>query len=551
MGDIEDTGPARLSGAGPFDRSLAELRRAVLLLFGLLLVAKLVLAFRLGLFGDGAFYWLEAQRLAPSYSDVPFLTPALVRLGIELWGDTLFGARSMFLLIGSLLPPAVYLLARRFTGAREALLAAVFAMLMPIPAFKGLLIVPEVPLVVISVLALIAFETARRSAALWPWLLLGGLCALGFNAHYRFVLFVLAGLLYVALTPVGRATLRRPGFWAAAAITLAGLVPILAFNLQSDFAAINFHFRDRHPWAFHTDGLLYPVRQAVWVSPPLYLALLLTLAHCIGKAARGSDGHALIAIFGGTNLLLFHLLAPWAVGSESFTAHWPVFGYICLLVYLPETMLALLSRLQPALRRAVAWLVPATGLLFVGGTLLGLGLSANYANLPPPARVLATDKMAGWQEIGQEVQDLLAAEGADMPVVASEYYLGAQIAFVTKRREGVYSLDDARLAEHGRAAQQRIWKMDEAGLRHAHPGGRALVVIDRAQLEGAAGAELAGRLCGLFETLRLRGDLSLHDGERRYGFFLGDGILPAGPSGSAAGAADTPGACIEDADRPA
>ena len=61
------------------DASLA--RRGFWALWAAVLLLKLMVAARLPLFVDEAFYWQEGRHLAAAYSDLPGLTAWLTRLG--------------------------------------------------------------------------------------------------------------------------------------------------------------------------------------------------------------------------------------------------------------------------------------------------------------------------------------------------------------------------------------------------------------------------------------------------------------------------------------
>ena len=79
-------------------------RTIFLWLWTLVTAAKLVVAARLPLFVDEAFYWQEGQHLAAAYSDLPGLTAWLARLGVEIGGHHVLALRLPFLAIGALLP---------------------------------------------------------------------------------------------------------------------------------------------------------------------------------------------------------------------------------------------------------------------------------------------------------------------------------------------------------------------------------------------------------------------------------------------------------------
>src|SRR5688572_10035481 len=80
-GDVRDARPVALvDDAGQARQMFWAVWAGVLLL-------KLMVAARLPLFVDEAFYWQEGQHLAAAYSDLPGMTAWLTRLGVELGGE--------------------------------------------------------------------------------------------------------------------------------------------------------------------------------------------------------------------------------------------------------------------------------------------------------------------------------------------------------------------------------------------------------------------------------------------------------------------------------
>ncbi|PSD27518.1 hypothetical protein C7E12_15905, partial [Stenotrophomonas maltophilia] len=107
--------------------------RAIFLwLWTLITAAKLVVAARLPLFVDEAFYWQEGQHLAAAYSDLPGLTAWLARLGVEIGGHHVLALRLPFLAIGALLPLLVVRIATRWFGNVAGWQAGSLTLLMPL-----------------------------------------------------------------------------------------------------------------------------------------------------------------------------------------------------------------------------------------------------------------------------------------------------------------------------------------------------------------------------------------------------------------------------------
>ena len=73
------------------DETIQDVKRAqrtFMVLWITVTAVKILIAARLPLFVDEAFYWQEGQHLAAAYSDLPGLTAWLTRLGTAIGGLT-------------------------------------------------------------------------------------------------------------------------------------------------------------------------------------------------------------------------------------------------------------------------------------------------------------------------------------------------------------------------------------------------------------------------------------------------------------------------------
>ena len=113
-------------------------------------VIKVVIAARLPLFVDEAFYWQEGQHLAWAYSDLPGLSAWLARLGSELGGAQVLALRAPFLVIAASLPWLVIAAARELGHRALAWQAGTLTVLMPLAGMLGLLALPDVPMALAS-----------------------------------------------------------------------------------------------------------------------------------------------------------------------------------------------------------------------------------------------------------------------------------------------------------------------------------------------------------------------------------------------------------------
>ncbi|KAA2285633.1 ArnT family glycosyltransferase [Arenimonas fontis] len=485
----------------------------------LLSLAKLWLAARLPAFGDEAFYIQEGRRLAWAYSDLPGLTAWLTRLGQEIFGQGLFAARLPFFLLGALLPWQLWRISARWFGPEVADRAALLAMLMPLGGLMGVLALPDVPLLVAGLLCvdgLAAMMAGRRGAgatALAAGLVLGAL------AHYRFAAFLAAGLAGLLLAPAGRRLLREPRLWLALAAGALAWWPLLRWNLDHAGAGLGFQFVDRHPWTWHAEGLVWPLIQAVLLTPLLFAALLGTL---VEAWRRRREGAAWPFLFGaGAMATLGWFLLGFFADSDRVSFHWPLAGWLLACCAAP----VLLWRWRRPWRRLCLGMAAA-------GSLALLAYLAVLAD-PDGRRALAgspayADNFSGWSEVAEATRRRLQAMPTGTRLVADNFMLGAQLSLALGR-DDVLVLEHPLNAKHGRAPQLRHWGL----LAEHRPGGSVLVVLEDTARPGKHRLRAYRALCEWAGSLDSPEVLNVDHGRKRFLLFAlpaperGGCVLPA------------------------
>lgn len=484
----------------------------VLALVGVLIAVKLWLATLIPLFGDEAFYWLESRHPAVAYSDLPFMTALLVKAGTWLAGDSYLGVRLGFLCLGAVIPWQVYRLSRLLGRERDAIRAAGAVACTPLAATLGLLAVPDVPLVVFALAGLLSACRAVRSGSWVWWALAGSWAALGLCTHYRFAIWLIGPLAWLVGTGEGRAQWKRAGPWLGALAALAGLLPLLWFNLRHDMAGLQFQLVDRHPWSWQPESWRFLLTQILVVTPLMFAAL----AQGWWQAWRRSAEHdctGLVLVFCILPLAVFSL-AAFVADTERTSAHWLLAAYLPALAWLPA-----------ALRRWPRWLgflAPVSGL---AGTVLLLGWLA-VAAWPERLGALTGDKsfpdnFTGWVEAADEVRHYRGRLSPTPAVlVAGNFMLGAELAF--ELGEGsVYVLNHPLNAKHGRALQLALWDLDEPSLRREASGEGTLIVLEDTALKVAHQPAWTRRLCSIFSDVDFLGERNLFRGRKRLLFFSG------------------------------
>ncbi|KAF1013751.1 MAG: hypothetical protein GAK31_02757 [Stenotrophomonas maltophilia] len=419
---------------------------------------KLITAARLPLFVDEAFYWQEGQHLAAAYSDLPGLTAWLARWGVEMGGHHVLALRLPFLAIGALLPLLVMRVAARWFGNVAGWQAGSLTLLMPLSATLGLLAVPDVPMALAAVLCLDAGARLLRTvdAASAMKLALG--LMIGALSHYRFIGVIGVGFIALLVLPQGRRMLADPRVWVALAAGALAWLPLLAWNADNHDAGLKFQVVERHPWAFEWRGLWFLVIQPMLVTPLLCIAMWK-----VALAGTRSGGGAraqwrYFGLVGGVSTLLIFLLG-FFTDVERISFHWPLPGYLALLVAVPVILNG-----WPRWLRRTAWWMAGLGLVLAFGYYL-------MASTPALREQLAGNKyyprnFAGWQPLAAAVCDELRQMPPGTRLLAGNFKVGAELGFQLGNGN-IAVLPHPLNDKHGRSAQLGLWNLLHDGQRDA------------------------------------------------------------------------------------
>ena len=422
------------------------------------LVAKCLLAAHLPLFVDEAFYWQEGMHPALAYSDLPGLTAWLTRIGVEVFGHNAFGLRIPFLLLAAIVPWLVARVTAREFGATAGWQAALLALLLPLAGTLGLLAVPDVAMAVATLLCMDACARLLRNVSAGAAVELAAGLALGASSHYRFIAVLAVGFAVLLLMPEGRRALRDPRVWIAIAFGAAAWTPLVAWNMDNAEAGLRFQLVDRHPWAFHADGIQFLLVQSLLVTPLLLVAMAITAWR---HARDPRPAPRFFALLGGLVVLGFFLLGFFA-DTERVSFHWPLQGFIALLPLLPSL-----------LDRWPRWLRLATGTLAALGLVLMFGYYA-AVSVPRLRETTAATRwypgnFAGWQKLATQARNTLRQMPKGTRIVADDFKIGAELGFALGNPR-IAVLPHPLNTKHGRAPQLQLWGLREERVdRSRHP----------------------------------------------------------------------------------
>ena len=488
-----------------------------------------MLASILDLYSDEIFYWQASTIPAIAYSDLPFITAFLVGIGASLDSHNPLTVRAVFILIGSSIPFLVYWLALPITNKKDALQSAFLTLCVPLLGFLGLLAVPDAPLIFFGILSVGFFERAVRTNMTKFWVAAGVFVALGLSTHYRFLVYPTSAILFLIVFRPARKQWKNPRLWLCITTASVGLMPILWFNFSYSFESAAFYFVDRHPWEFDSAGLLHIFEQALVSSPPMYLLFLTTIYLMIGKVRTHSLPAALLLSFSVTNLIIYAVLAPWS-DSNSTTLHWPLSGYVPLLVFLPESLRLIYNWFSNAIQKRAARLlvalIPAIGLCGTFGILLGIGSQAFQTPLQKifGEEILST-KMAGWKQFTEHTKQLIIDKNLNNfpTIVTDNYYTAAQLEF-SGVEGNIYTLDKSKALQDGRLRQYQIWDKHQNGLiQHAQKP--ALFITEDSVLSIPEKHKVIEEMCLYSDELVFVSELALFGRAKTFSYYSTTNLL--------------------------
>lgn len=496
-------------------------RVTFLVVWALLCAIKLLIAARLPLFVDEAFYWQESRHPAWAYSDLPGLTAWLIAVGSWAGGTGLLAVRWPFLMLGAALP-WLMMAAARPLGAARVWQVGLLVTLFPLSGLLGVLALPDVPMTFTTACCLLggvqllqAEQQGRSSHSGVLWLALG--LVLGGLSHYRFVAVIAVGFIVLLGLPQGRALLRRPRVWWGISAGALAWLPLLWWNLQHGEAGWRFQFVDRHPWALHADGFNFLLVQALLATPLLAVALVSALRH-------GGPGHPVwqrwFALSGGVLLVGFFLLG-FVADAERVSFHWPLPAWLALLVLAP----LVLASWSPFWRRAT-WALLVLAMAAAVAVPLAMGLPSLRNALA--ASSFYPENFSGWHAIATAVRERLATLPPGTRVVADNFKLGAQLGFAFDDPD-IPVLDHPLNHHHGRARQLALWGLQHDGEREHWQ----LLVVGASDVKFSALLAHYQSLCARFGPLPPPDVIEVDHGARRI-------LLLALPPGRTDGTCVTP-----------
>jgi 4-amino-4-deoxy-L-arabinose transferase-like glycosyltransferase len=499
-------------------------------------LAYLLVDCPLDLSPDEAHYWHWSRQLDWSYYSKGPLVAWLIRGSCELFGDSMPAVRLPAVLSSAALLAGLYHLASdAFRSLRTGLATVALAVTLPAVSAGAVVMTIDPPFLacwcwaLVGVTRAVAVEAQRSAGGVFPppplrgrpargasrvggesgvpptrrgaapladlprkgggedradsrsalrwWLLAGVCCALGVLAKYTMLLFpvAVAGFLLAHR----RHEFRRPGFWLMLALTAAGCLPVLVWNVGQDWVSV------RH--VFGQAGVTAPgVR---WLGPPGFAAGQCGLLLGFWFAAFAAAGWKYRASRDTRLSLLWWASVPvWLVFLTASLrnpaqANWPAAAYVGGLVLAVGWVRDHLHRRTATVGLTVAVVI---GVIFsVALRYPGLSRPVLSALAGPPTdadptplrRLDPTARLRGWRTLAAEVdalRDRVKAETGREPALAGmRWTLPGELAFYCRGHPEAYSFGPALADRH---SQYDLWRPNPTADAQAFRG-RSFVYV--------------------------------------------------------------------------
>jgi hypothetical protein len=391
-----------------------KLPRVALLVVGAATFLRLIVAFRVPLNGDEAYYWTWSRHLALGYVDHPPAVAWLIALAAPL-GHSPGAVRLPFVACEALTALALGRAALLLSGSPAAGAAAAIAFtLIPETKLAAGEARPDGPYLLCWALALWFAARAVRAPAPKRAMAALGL-ALGGAILSRFFGWVLLlGILAYGLAPEQR-ELRRGGLWIAFAIAVALYVPFIAWNATHGWVNFRFTVHDRQALGSFSAGRFSVLSTARFLVLAIPFAIV---AYFTALRPRRS----LIS----WTALPFPIVLTALAAFESVESYWLLGPFASLCAGIGMS----LAGVAPGRRRLIGW-IAALPALATTGAMLFLALpetaQADVFGRFPPARAPLSSASFMFAPLAADVRTLAATRSA--LVLSDAFELGAPLYY--------------------------------------------------------------------------------------------------------------------------
>lgn len=380
--------------------------RSTVALVTVLSLLHLLVMGRVDLSVDEAHYALYGLWPDWSYFDHPPMVGWLQALVLPL-SQHEFALRLWPLLLGAAASLLLYRLSRELFPEESPWLAAIAVVILQSAVIFQLLsiaLVPELPLLLFALAAMLFLQRAVTAGRWRDWLLLGLCFGLAGLSKYTAVTLVVTAITFILWQRQGR-IIFTPRPWVAVVVALLVISPVLYWNATHDWLSFAYQLGHGMPQR-HWDATRFARTQAgqlLAYAPGIYLFGLAALV-----ATRRELNHPGVRLLIALALPLM-LLFGWSSGLEETLPHWTLLAWAALA---PLTARWLLQHWQ---RRGTRYLAYSS-LAYSGLLTLVIHSQFAWGWLPFAPYQHPLRDLYGWREAAQHGLALRQGEGERLMV---------------------------------------------------------------------------------------------------------------------------------------
>jgi hypothetical protein len=381
-----------------------DARRAVLLLVGVGVVLRLVLAASIGLGVDESYAVSVSRGLSLSYFDHPpisFWIPGV--LAKLAHSESRVLVRAPFILLFAGTTWLMYRLTARLWGERAGLYAALLLNVsLVFSVSTGGWVLPDGPLMFFMLAAALCLERVLvrddepPHAAAW-WVGAGVFTGLALLSKYHGIFVAAGATLFVITRPGSRRWLKRPAPYVAAAIVILMFAPVLWWNARHGWISFRFQGGRAAPSGLHLTSFLQSIGgQAGYVLPWIWVPLVWLLVRGFANGSRDA-GRWLMCCLAVGPIVVFTLPS---LGGNPGLPHWEAPGYLFLFPLLGE---AVDRWLREGRRWVRGWLVFSVASFLVLVTVATSDIATGWVARAVPSLFRRGDpslEALDWRELG-------------------------------------------------------------------------------------------------------------------------------------------------------
>ena len=454
------------------------------------------------LFGDEAFYWLESQYLGLSYSELPGWTAWMIRIGTNIFGNNYFAVRIVSYLGFFSVFIAIRLINLQLLKSSEQKYLVFLSLAIPLFALIAVMALPDIWLVVFVIWVTYFLIKAVKLKQTRDWVFVGVLLACGLNVHVRMWIWMFVAGVSFLIFFYFQKDIIRPALLISFPLALLGIVPILIFNTQHEFALFVFQFGSRHPWQFQLSNFSFLLSQFVVITPiVLYLWINNIAKIRLFNKTEPVVGWIILTAF--IHWVLYVVMSLFADGLRT-TVHWALISYV--------PVIAISGLLINTSQSIIKWSFITGGLASIS-LLIALSIN-NGKKTNVQARIL--DNSVGWYELSIAMKRIQKQQNVDN-IIADYFMTAAELAFELNKANSIKVLPHAKNIKHGRQKQ-----LDIMGLLIKKPDVytvNSLLVVEDSTLKLQEKAHYYTQLCDYFNHFKYLETINISNSNKQFHVF--------------------------------